>query len=66
MDVLAVTASEAHYLRVCDGVDGMKPLSTVVVTEVDLRLIPDLLFHVESPEVLEVCVGLTSYSDQVL
>ena len=56
MDVLAVAASETYYFRVCDGVDSVEPLSTVVVAEVNLRLIPDLFFHVESPEVLEVCV----------
>ncbi len=66
MDVLTVAAPETHYFRVCDGVNGMEPLSTVVVAEVDLRFVPDLLFHVESPEILEVCVRLTSYSDQVL
>ena len=61
-----MAAPETHYLCVCDGVDGMEPLSAIVVAEVNLRLIPDLFFHVESPEVLEVCVRLTSYSDQVL
>lgn len=64
--ILTVASSEAHYLSVTYGADGVKALGGEVLLEIDLNLVPELHIQIEGPEVLKVRVGFAANCYHVL
>lgn len=66
MDVLSMASTKADYLCLVESIDGVEPLRSVIVLEVNFRLAPLLDVEIKCPDVFEVNNSLASDRDHVL